>query len=89
MTKRELISERELNAWMTKELQALGVRNGTQILMMHRLSQPGENSCNWSSDVNVSPGFNNDEQMQRVVAPAAARIVERAQALFNVLPRES
>ena len=89
MTRRQLVSERELNTWMTKELRDLGVRNGTQILMKSMLSQPDEAGCNWSPDVYVSSGFNNVEQMRLVVGPAAARVVERAQAEFNVHRRDA
>lgn len=84
MEQRTMVSERELNAWMTKELGKLGIRNGSQIFMMHRLDDPDENGCNWSAEVFVSPGLNTVAVKRLVVDPAAADIVQRARAMFNV-----
>lgn len=84
VTERKTIQERELNAWMTKELSATGLRKGSQILMKARLAEPDETGCNWTADVHLSGGFNTLAELHEVVRPAAEEIVRRARAQFNV-----
>ena len=81
---RQTISERELNSWMTQQLSAQGIRNGSQMLMKARLEREDSSGCNWSEDVSVSQGFNTRQEYTETIVPAARDIVEQARRKFNV-----
>lgn len=79
MTK-TLVSQEQLSAWMTSELQKVEECRDCQIRGVVPLQSPDEDGCNWSDSLTVSSGGIPSE----ILAPYVRKIVAEARAKFNL-----
>lgn len=81
MTFREVVNMSTLNGHLTKELEADPRFVGSKLCVRYRLSEPGADGCNWSSD----PLFINCSVIDsNVVTSVVNRIMEEGRKRFNL-----
>ncbi len=76
---RTTVTEKELLAYLNKELEKAGPHEGCFFESLVRLRVDDRGGCNWASAYVKCSGGNGD-----VCSPAAERIVDQAKAKFNL-----
>jgi hypothetical protein len=79
MTK-TLVSQDQISAWMTSELQKIDECQDCQIRGIVPLQFPDEDGCNWSDSLTVNSGGVPSE----ILVPHVRRIVAEAKTRFNL-----
>ena len=78
----ELVTQSELSAILTAELQKIEDCAGSVITVKYRLQEPDDEGCNWSDDVSIRVG---PKASSSYVIPHVEGIVRRARARYNLV----
>jgi hypothetical protein len=77
---KKLVSQDDLAAWMTSQLQKIDECQYCQIKGVVPLQFPDEDGCNWSDSLTLNSG----EVPSEILLPHVHKIVAEAKSKFNL-----